>query len=48
MTSVHYATLRLVCNRINAIKKVNGNIIGTVLNGVEQSRNKYYYYYGTE
>ena len=36
----------VVMNSINAIKKVNGNIIGTVLNGVEQSKNKYYYYYG--
>ena len=38
----------VVMNSVNAIKKVNGNIIGTVLNGVEQSKNKYYYYYGTE
>ena len=38
----------VVMNSINAIKKVNGNIIGTVLNGVEQSKNKYYYYYGNE
>lgn len=38
----------VVMNSINAIKKVNGNIIGTVLNGVEQSKNKYYYYYGSE
>ena len=37
-----------VINAVNAIKKVNGNIIGTVLNGVEQSKNKYYYYYGSE
>ena len=36
----------VVMNSINAIKKVNGNIIGTVLNGVEQKDNKYYYYYG--
>ena len=38
----------IVMNSINAIKKVNGNIIGTVLNGVEQKDNKYYYYYGNE
>ena len=38
----------VVMNSINAIKKVNGNIIGTVLNGVEQKDNKYYYYYGNE
>ena len=31
----------VVMNSVNAIKKVNGNIIGTVLNGVEQSKNKY-------
>ena len=36
----------VVMNSVNAIKKVNGNIIGTVLNGVENSKNKYYYYYG--
>ena len=35
-----------VQNAINLLKKVNANIIGTVLNGVEASRNKYYYYYG--
>lgn len=38
----------VVMNSVNLIKKVNGNIIGTVLNGVEQSKNKYYYYYGNE
>ncbi|MGG7058157.1 CpsD/CapB family tyrosine-protein kinase [Clostridium tertium] len=32
-------------NALNLLKKVNANIIGTVLNGVEASRNKYYYYY---
>lgn len=31
---------------INLIKKVNGHIIGTVLNGVDTKRNKYHYYYG--
>lgn len=35
-----------VHNSINLLKKVNANIIGTVLNGVDNSRNKYYYYYG--
>ena len=38
----------VVINSVNLIKKVNGNLIGTVLNGVEQSKNKYYYYYGNE
>ncbi|MGN0026408.1 MAG: CpsD/CapB family tyrosine-protein kinase [Clostridium sp.] len=35
-----------VHNAINLLKKVNANIIGTVLNGIDVSRNKYYYYYG--
>ena len=35
-----------VQNAIGLLKKVNANIIGTVLNGIESSRNKYYYYYG--
>lgn len=30
----------------NALDKVRANIVGTVLNGVENKRNKYYYYYG--
>ena len=38
----------VVMNSVNLIKKVNGNLIGTVLNGVEQHKNKYYYYYGNE
>lgn len=38
----------VVMNAVNAIKKVNGNLIGTVLNGVENKKNKYYYYYGDE
>lgn len=29
------------------IEKVGGKILGTVLNGVENTRGKYYYYYGT-
>ncbi|MGL4850552.1 MAG: CpsD/CapB family tyrosine-protein kinase [Clostridium sp.] len=28
------------------LEKVNAKIIGTVLNGLEQSKDKYYYYYG--
>lgn len=36
-----------VNNAINLLKKVNANIIGTVLNGVEVSK-QHYYYYGTE
>lgn len=35
-----------VQNAVNLLKKVNANIIGTVLNGIDVSRNKYYYYYG--
>jgi capsular exopolysaccharide synthesis family protein len=35
-----------VQNAVNLLKKVNANIIGTVLNGVDTNRNKYYYYYG--
>lgn len=35
-----------VQNAINLLRKVNANIIGSVLNGVDNSRNKYYYYYG--
>lgn len=35
-----------VQNAVNLLKKVNANIIGTVLNGIDSSRNKYYYYYG--
>lgn len=30
----------------NSLEKVNAKIIGTVLNGMEQSKEKYYYYYG--
>lgn len=37
-----------VQNSISILKKVNGNIIGTVLHAVDNSRNKYYYYYGNE
>lgn len=35
-----------VQNAVSLLKKVNANIIGTVLNGIDVSRNKYYYYYG--
>ena len=35
-----------VHNAINLLKKVNANIIGTVLNGTDLSRSKYQYYYG--
>ncbi len=35
-----------VQNAISLLKKVNAHIIGTVLNGVDTNRNKYYYYYG--
>lgn len=35
-----------VQNALSLLKKVNANVIGTVLNGVDNSRNKYYYYYG--
>ena len=37
-----------VHNAISIINKVNGNLIGTVLNGADNSRDKYYYYYGDE
>ena len=35
-----------VKNTISLLKKVNANIIGTVINGVDVSRENYYYYYG--
>lgn len=34
-----------VANSVNSIKKVKGKVIGVVLNGVDNSKNKYYYYY---
>ena len=37
-----------VHNAVSIIKKVNGNIIGTVLNDADNSKDKYYYYYGDE
>ena len=33
-------------NAVALLNKVNANILGTVLNGLEESRNNYYYYYG--
>lgn len=33
-----------VLNSVDLIKKVQGKVIGTVLNGVENSKNNYYYY----
>lgn len=35
-----------VQSSISTLKKVNADIIGTVLHAVEKSKNKYYYYYG--
>ncbi|MEG1256971.1 CpsD/CapB family tyrosine-protein kinase [Clostridium sp.] len=35
-------------NAVGLLKKVNANIIGTVLNGVEEGRGNYYYYYGDD
>lgn len=37
-----------VYDTVNTLKKVNANIIGTVLHAVDNSKNKYYYYYGEE
>ena len=37
-----------VQNTVNSLKKVNANIIGTVLHAVDNTRNKYQYYYGSE
>lgn len=33
-----------VYSAVSSIKKVRGNIIGTILNGVESNKNTYYYY----
>ena len=33
-------------NAIDLLNKVNAHVIGTVLNGIDANRNKYYYYYG--
>ena len=37
-----------VQNTVNTLKKVNADIIGTVLHAVDNTRNKYQYYYGNE
>lgn len=34
----------MVFNSVDLIKKVHGKVIGTVLNGVENKKNNYYYY----
>lgn len=34
----------IVLNSVDLIKKVQGKVIGTVLNGVENKKNNYYYY----
>ena len=36
-----------VQSAIAALKKVNANIIGTVLHAIDNNTNKYYYYYGS-
>ena len=36
----------MVFNSVDLIKKVQGKVIGTVLNGVENKKNNNYYYYG--
>ena len=38
----------VVQNSVSIIKKVNGNIIGTILNAAEHKKDRYYYYYGDE
>lgn len=38
----------IVSNSINSIKNINANFIGIVLNGVDNSSNKYYQYYGED
>lgn len=35
-------------NSLNLLKKVNANVIGTVLNGVDMKERHYYYYYGED
>ena len=37
-----------VKNTINTLNKINANIIGTILHAVDNTRNKYQYYYGNE
>lgn len=40
-----YTKKETVNNAINSLKKVNANIIGTVLNRADTKKNDYYYYY---
>ena len=44
----HNKWKKKMMKRVSIINKVNGNIIGTVLNGADNSKDKYYYYYGDE
>ena len=37
-----------VHNAVSMLKKVNGHVIGTVLNAAENKKDKYYYYYGDD
>ncbi|WP_195986706.1 CpsD/CapB family tyrosine-protein kinase [Clostridium sp. D53t1_180928_C8] len=37
-----------VHNSVSILKKVNGHIIGTVLNAAENKKDKYYYHYGDD
>lgn len=37
-----------VHNAASMLKKVNGHVIGTVLNAAENKKDKYYYYYGDD
>ena len=37
-----------VKNTINTLNKINANIIGTILHAVDNTRNKYQYYYENE
>lgn len=37
-----------VHDTVNTLKKINANIIGAVLNVVDDNKSKYYYYYGEE
>ena len=35
-----------VASSVDLVRKVKGKVMGTVLNGVEQNKGNYYYYYG--
>lgn len=37
-----------VHNAVSMLKKVNGHVIGTILNAAENKKDKYYYYYGDD